>query len=141
MQNQEEISKINHFICGILPIVVIYVKTLLQSAGLEVEEKGWGLDIAFHIKSGKREADFLLHNLLLEIATIDRDETPLRFDERLVDFDYFLAKMTRLTQSKLNILGHFLSEENPESAIERITKEANRYERIRIWKLDQKGSG
>lgn len=140
MQSQEEISKINYFLSAILPIVVRSVKTVLQSTGLEVEEKGRGLDIAFHIKSGKREADFLLHNLLLEIATIDRDETPLRFDERLNDFDYFLAKTARLTQSKLNILGHFLSEENPESAIEKIKKVANRYERIRIWRLDQKES-
>ena len=141
MQSQEEIIKINQFLSAILPIIVRAVKTFLRSVGLEVEEKGCGLDIVFSIKSGEKQADFLLHNLLLEIATIDRDEEPLRFDERLVDFDYFLAKTARLTQSKLNILGHFLTEENPESAIEKITKEVNHYERIRIWRLDQKESG
>ena len=138
MQNQNEIEKINHFIIRMLPIVVIYVKTFLQSAGLPVEEKGRGLDMAFHIKADKKEVDFFLHNLLLEIATIDRDETPMRFDERLQDLDYLLDKTARLTHSKLEILFRLLAEENVDAAIDNIAQNAQQYERLRIWKFDTK---
>ena len=138
MQNQEEITKINHFLSAILPIVVRSVKTILQSAGLEVEEKGCGLDIVFSIKSGEKQAEFYLHNLLMEIATVDRDEQMLRFDEDLRDFDYFAAKTARIVTSKLNILFHLFKEDDADKAIENITQLANRYERIRIWKVEQK---
>lgn len=140
MQNQNEVTKINHFLSAILPIVVRSVKTFLQSAGLDVEEKGRGFDIVFHIKSGEKEADFFLHNLLMEIATVDRDEQPLRFDENLRDFDFFLTKTMRLTQSKLRILFRLLLEKDVDVAIDSITKDAKQYERIRIWRLDQKES-
>ena len=136
MQNQGDSLKTTRFLAAMLPVIVETVKRSLRSCGMRVEEQGQGLETVFVIKSGEKRADFHLHNLLLEIATIDRDEIPLRFDERLLDFDYFLAKTNRLIQSKLNILIHFLSEENPESAIEKIEKEANRYERIRIWRFD-----
>jgi hypothetical protein len=67
------------------------------------------LKTEFHIKSGEKEMTFYLHNLLLEIATIDRDENPLRFDDRLVDFDYFAKKTARIIESKLKILFKLLS--------------------------------
>jgi len=79
-------------------------------------------------------------SLLLEIATTDRDDVPLRFDERLRDFDYFLSKMTRLTQSKLKVLFRLLMEKDVDAAIENITKDAKNYERIRIWRFDKKPS-
>jgi hypothetical protein len=139
MQNQIEITKINCFLTLMSPIIIEIVKTILQTLGCDVREEGSGLDLAFHIKSEGKEVQFFLNNLLLEIATVDRDEDPLQFDENLRDFDYFLAKTARLIASKLNVLFHFFGEEDVDAAIENITKDAKQYERIRIWKVDQKG--
>jgi hypothetical protein len=138
MQNQKEIAKINHFLSLVLPIVVDVARTILQSFDWQVKEEGHGLDLAFSIKSGEKEIKFFMYNLLMEIATIDRDEDPPRFDENLRDFDFFLAKTVRLTQSKLQVLFQLLKEENVDVAIENITQDAKQYERIRIWRFDQK---
>ena len=141
MQNQKEIAKIGHFLYMALPIVVEVVKTFLRSADCEVKQEGCGLDLAFFIKSGEKESKFYLRNLLMEIATVDRDEEPLRFDENLRDFDFFLAKTVRLVQSKLKILFHLFAEEDIEAAIENISLDAKQYERIRIWQFDQNSPG
>jgi len=132
MQNQNEIAKINYFLCVVSPIIVGHMKMLCQSTGAKVREQGRGLDLSLLIKSGKKKMKFFLHNLFLEIATVDRDDDPLRFDEKLRDFDFFLAKMTRLAQNKLKILFHLLLEEDVDAAIENISQNANEYERIRI---------
>jgi hypothetical protein len=49
-----------------------------------------------------------------------------------------MTKTIRLIKSKLSILIPFLFDENPESAIEKIKKKANHYERINIWTFDPK---
>lgn len=138
MQDQNEIAKINYFLYMALPIVTGIARASLLSSRCEVKQEGRGLDLAFFIKKGEKEIKFFLQNLLLEIATIDRDEESLRFDENLRDFDFFLAKATRLTQSKLKVLYHLLGEEDVDAAIENISKDAKQYERIRIWRFDQK---
>lgn len=137
MRNQKEIAKIGQFLAGTLPIVVKIVKTFLQSSGWQVKQEGQGLDLVFSIKSGEKETKFFLHNLLLEIATIDRDKEPLRFDEKLRDFDFFLAKTTTLIQSKLKILSHLFAEDDVEAAVKNISQDAKHYERIRIWRFNQ----
>ena len=140
MQDRNELSKINRFLCMVSPIVIAQVKRILQSAGLQVEEKGSGSDLVFIIKSGEKEIMFSPYNLLLEIASIDRDEVPLRFDENLQDFGFFLDKMSCLTQSKLQILFKLLAEDDLEKAIDKISMDAEQYQRIRIWRFDQKNS-
>ena len=110
---------------------------MLQSIGMEVEQKGSGAGLVFSIKSGEKEAEFYLHNLFLEIATIDRDAQLLMFDEKLRDFDYFMTKMGQLIASKLNVLLQVLGHDDLEAAIENIAKDSKQYERIRIWKFDQ----
>ncbi len=137
MQNQKEITKINHFLAMVSPVIAAIVKTIIKSIDCEVYQKGNGPDLVLSIKAGEKQMEFYLHNLFMEIATIDRDEIPIRFDENLRDFDYFLAKMARVIQSKLNVLFKLLAEENPDIALEKITHMAKDYERIRIWKIDQ----
>ena len=78
-----------------------------------------------------------MHNLLLEIATIDRDEHPLRFDEKLLSFDYFVHKTNQLIDSKLKVIFELLFEDDFDKAKENIVRLGNDYERIRIWELDQ----
>jgi hypothetical protein len=125
------------FIHSILPLITDLIKSALQASGCDVKIEGAGLNTVFNIKSGKKEMTFYLHNLLLEIATIDRDEEPLRFDDNLVDFDYFVKKTVRIIDSKLKILFNLLSEENFDIAIDKITEMAKDYQRIRIWKFDK----
>jgi hypothetical protein len=141
MQNQVEIAKINHFLARVSPVIVEITRGILQALGCEVKEEGSGLDLAFSIKSGQKELKFYLRNLLLEIVTIDRDEEPLRFDEGLRDFDYFMAKMAHAINSKLWVLFEVLKEDDLEAAIENVCKEAENYERIRIWRFDEKSDG
>ena len=136
MQIDNEIKRINNFLTIVLPLVVDVTKRILQSLDFQVTEKGRGLDTVFAIKAAEKEAEFHLHNLFLEIATIDRDEEPLRFDEKLRDSDYFLAKMVRTLESKLRVLFHLFGEEDVDTAIENIARDAKQYERIRIWKVD-----
>ena len=138
MQNQTEITKITQFLHLISPIVADVVRTFLQAIKLQVTEQGSGLDLAFQIRLGEKEAKLFLHNLLLEIATIDRDEEPLRFDERLNDFESFLKKATHLTSGRLCMLLRLLGEDDLDKAVESICADANQYERIRIWRFDQK---
>ena len=137
MQNQKEITRINSFLTMVLPIVVDVTKRILQSSDFQVTEKGCGLDLVFLIKHEEKEAEFHLHNLFLEIATVDRDEAQLRFDEKLQDFDYFLAKMVRTLESKLRVLFHLFGDEDVDAAIDNIARDAKQYERIRVWRFDQ----
>ena len=112
------------------PHLVIYV------AGTDVykDDPLGGLDLTFSISAGEAQVKFFLHNLFLEIATVDRDEEPLRFDERLKDFGFFLSKTADLIQSKLRILLHLMEEEDVEGAIKKIQADAAGYERVRIWR-------
>jgi hypothetical protein len=141
MQEQIEITKINRFLANVGPIVVEVTRAVLQARGCEVEDEGSGLDLAFSIKFSRKELKFYVQNLLLEIVTVDRDEEPLRFDEGLRDFDYFMTKMARAINSKLCVLFHLLKEDDFEAAIENICKDAKDYERIRIWRFDENNGG
>ena len=79
--------------------------------------------MVFHIKHEDKEIQFHMHNLLLEIATVDRDENSLRFDEKLKDFDYFVHKTNQCVDSKLKVLFELLFENDFNKAKERETKE------------------
>jgi len=138
MQNDNEIKRINNFLSMAGPLILELVSAILRALGSEVKKEGLGLDSAFLVKCGNGEIKFYVHNLLLEIATRDRDEEPLRFDERLSDFDYFVAKTGRIIQSKIDILGYLTSGKDLERALDDITARADKYERIRIWRIDQK---
>ena len=137
MQNNEQQIKITGFLHMALPVVTDIIRTFLKTFGWEFKEEGSWLDLAFCIKSGPKEVKFFMHNLMLEIATIDRDENLLRFDEGLRDFDYFLAKTARLVQSKLGILLQLFGQDDVDAAIENICQDTQQYERIRIWRFDQ----
>jgi hypothetical protein len=141
MQEQIEITKINQCLAEVGPIIVGITKAILHAVGCKVEDEGSGLDLAFSIKSDGTTLKFYLRNLLLEIVTVDRDEEPLRFDEGLKDFDYFLAKMGRAINSKLRVVFEVLKEDDLDAAVENICKDSKDYERIRIWRFDQNKEG
>jgi hypothetical protein len=140
MPEQADSIKTTRFLAAMSPLIAEIIKAILHSRGFRIEEQGHGLETVLVIKSGEKRADFHLHNLLLEIATIDRDEIPLRFDEGLRDPGYFLAKADRLIKAKLDILFKILSEEDVDAAIEKILQDKGQYERIRVWRFDEKPS-
>ena len=72
-----------------------------------------------------------------QILPFGTHDDPLRFDERLRDFDYFLAKTARHAQSKLKVLSQLLGEEDVETAIDNISRNTGQFERIRIWRFDR----
>ncbi len=141
MQDRNEIEKINYFLASVFPVVAGAVKTALQTLGCQVEQKGQGIDLVFVIKLNEKEAGFFIRNLLLEIATVDRDAEPLKFDEKLQDCEYFMTKMLGLIRSKLNILLKLMGQDDIDAAIEEIAKDADKYERIRIIKFDTDTAG
>ena len=137
MQDKSEITEINDFLSLTGPAVTAQVKMILQSAGLKVREAGRGPDLTFTLKSGHKEVEFCPHNLLMDIATVDRNEETLRFDNDLRDFDYFLAKKARFIESKLKVVFQFLTEDNLDVAVDNIFRNTNSYERIHIWRFDR----
>jgi hypothetical protein len=137
-ENPTESEKIGRFIYLVSPMVTDSLKKLLQAVGFQVKQEGSNLNTELIIQKNKKKAEMYLHNLLLEIATIDRDEEPLRFDENLRDFDFFLYKTAGLVQSKIRPLLYFFEEEDMHTALEKITLDAKHYERVRIWQFDQK---
>ncbi len=73
MQEQIEKLKISEFVNFILPIACGILKQTFETMGISAEQMGIGLDTIFFIKKDDKEVEFYLNNLLLEIATIDRD--------------------------------------------------------------------
>ena len=129
-------KRIDAFLYVTTPIVTDIIKQIFQSTGCEVKRQGQGLDMVFSIKHIEKEIQFHMHNLLLEIATIDRDERRLRFDEKLLDFDYFVHKTNQCVDSKLKVLFELLFEDDFDKAKENIIRLGDNYERIRIWELE-----
>ena len=136
MQSQIEIDKINRFLTVVTPSIVKSLKASLESAGLQVTEQLLGNDPALSIKKGKLEIKFFLMNLLLEIATVDRDEEPMRFDDRLRDFKYYTNKMLSTVHGKLKILSAVLSQDDLSKIAQDLDKFAHEFERIRVITID-----
>ena len=136
MQDSNEIEKINHFLTSVFPLVAGIVQIILQTLGCSVVQKGCGTDLVFLIKLNGKETGFFIYNLLLEIATVDRDAEPLIYDENLCEGEYFLVKMFGLIRSKVNILLKLMGQDDIDAAIEEIAKDADKYDRIRIVKFD-----
>ncbi|MHC4637324.1 MAG: hypothetical protein ACYTBV_07445 [Planctomycetota bacterium] len=130
-------KRIEGFLYLSTPIVTDIIKQILRSTDCELTHKGDGLNTVFCIKHTDKEIKFHMHNLLLEIATVDRDERCLRFDEKLKDFNYFVHKTNQVIDSKLKVLFELLFEDDFDKAKENIARLGDNYERIRIWQIDQ----
>lgn len=137
MQDMYEIAQIEDFLSLTGPAIVGQVKMILQSAGLKIVEKGCGPDLTFLIKKGSKKIEFCPHNLLIDIATIDRNEGSPKFDKKLSDFNYFLTKKARFIESKLKVVFQFLTEDNMDIAVDNIYRNTKDYERIHIWRFDR----
>ena len=114
MQNEIEAMKISQLIDHIYPFIIQFTKKIIESEGFSIKEKGEGLEQVFTITGGKciDKLDFSFYNLLLEIATIDRDDIPLRFDDRLLDNCYLVKKAAKITSIRLRTIFANLEAEN-----------------------------
>jgi len=140
MDKDQEAIKIAGFLTVAAPTITRLAKMVLESRRYQVREEGAGLELVLAISTGHGEVKFYLRNLFLEVATLDRDEEPLRFDEDLLDFGYFLSKTADLIRSKLRLLLHLLETESVEEACKKIQADSAGYERVRIWRrLDTQG--
>ena len=139
MENTDENKKISRFLNIAGPIIVELMSQILKLNGLEPTRAGTGLNTSFKVRNpvNDTEMTFCLHNLLLEIATVDRDEEPLRFDDRLKDFRLFLSKSIHVINSKLEVLFRLAGGSDIDEAIGRIEDLVGKYERIRILRIDQ----
>jgi len=134
MDKDQEAIKIAGFLAVAAPIIPRLARMVLESHRYQVREEGAGLELVLSISTGHGEVRFFLRNLFLEIATLDRDEEPLRFDQDLLDFGYFLSKTADLIRSKLKLLLHLLETESVEEACKKIQADSAGYERVRIWR-------
>jgi hypothetical protein len=134
MDKDQEAVKIAGFLTVAAPIITRLSRMVLESHRYQVREEGAGLDLVLSISTGHGEVRFFLRNLFLEVATLDRDEEPLRFDQDLLDFGYFLSKTADLIRSKLKLLLHLLETESVEEACKKIQADSAGYERVRIWR-------
>jgi hypothetical protein len=137
MQDMNETTQIEDFLSLTGPAIIGQVKMILQSAGLKIVEKGCGPDLTFSIKRGSKKIEFCPHNLLIDIATIDRNEESLKFDKELCDFNYFVTKKARFIESRLKVVFQFLTEDNLDVAVDNIYRNTKDYERIHIWRFDR----
>jgi hypothetical protein len=118
--------------------IVESISEYLTGIGSKVAMKGEGMDCLLRIEKGEKKIDFLLANTLLEIATIDRDDKPLRFDRKLLDGEYGNRKTIEVVQSKLAVLlPLIIDDDDGEVAIEKV-KNLKGYERIIILQIDPK---
>jgi hypothetical protein len=134
VDDEKKINRVLNFCYGFVPRIV---KSILVGEGFTVSERGKGLGLVYEVKPAKSSlgAEFYFHNLFLEIATKDRDAELLEFDEKLVDFGYFLSKTLRMVESKLRPLLLVMSEDNIGEGIEKVMKLAPQYERLRaMWR-------
>lgn len=134
LDDEKKINKVLSFCYGFIPRIV---KSILVGEGFTVSERGKGLRLVYEIKLAKSSlgADFYFHNLFLEIATKDRDAELLEFDEKLLDFEYFLFKTLSMVESKLRPLLLVMNEKNIGKGIEKMMELAPQYERLRaIWR-------
>ena len=134
LDDEKKTNRVLNLCYSLVPRIV---KSILLRAGFTVSERGKGLELIYEIKLAKSSlgAEFYFHNLFLEIATKDRDAELLEFDERLIDFEYFLSKTLRIVESKIQPLVLIMSEDNPRKGIEKMMELAPQYERLRAaWR-------
>ena len=133
---------IDGFIGAMSMVIIAYTKDEIHARGMTVEkEEGQGINAVLFLISGNndgRRVEFSFKNTLLEIATMDRDEEPLRFDHSLKDHNYYMHKVKRIMCSKIQIFECVLNSSSHGDIHENLKDLFNTggYERMRISPAD-----
>ncbi|OHB52630.1 MAG: hypothetical protein A2Y12_03680 [Planctomycetes bacterium GWF2_42_9] len=137
-KNQIEYDKINRCLSKIAPIVLLTLESTFAENGIEFKLVGKGLDSKYQLKKGSLECSMFLHNLFLEVATVDRDATPLKYNNRMDDNEMLLARIIEIVDSKLAPLLLLIAGKDADE-IERLAKQSHPgYERFNITMLKDK---
>jgi len=129
-----EYDKINSCINKSLPLVLTLLESAFSDNNIDYTLTGRGLDMKFELKKNKFGSSMFLRNLLLEIATVDRDNEPLHYDYRLDDMEFLFRRILEIVSSKLRVLLPVMNGKD----IKEIERYAPNYERLKIAKLDGK---
>lgn len=130
-----EFEKIDRCIKKIAPLVLATLQSVFKEHGMAYELTGKGSDLKYTLKKGPIECSMFLRNLFLEIATIDRDTTPLYYDTRCDNPEFLAKRMYDIVGSKLAPLLPLMSGTDP-SQIEKIAWQSHpNYERFRVTLL------
>ena len=133
-KDRQQIGRFLNLTCDLITGIV---RKILLEKRFKVKEKGEGLNLICEVHKDKssHRAEFYFHNLFLEITTKDREAEALEFDEKVIDFGYFLSKTLRIVESKVRPLLLVMSEKNVGKGIEKMMELAPQYERLRaIWR-------
>ncbi|PIU51037.1 hypothetical protein COS91_06555 [Candidatus Desantisbacteria bacterium CG07_land_8_20_14_0_80_39_15] len=140
-KTEEDRIKIENVLRVAYQFVPSVVKKILEREGFEVEEQGEGLELSYRVKGADDiSAVFCLRNLFLEIATRDRDEEPLEFDEELSNFSFFMFKTAKVMETKLKLFVAILKN-GPDMTPEEMKKIVPEGTRIRVAKFDKSKIG
>ena len=134
-KTEEDRMKIENVLRVAYKFVPSAIKDILENEGFKVEEQGKDLDLSYKVSgTGDFHAVFYFHNLFLEIATKDRDDDPLEFDEGLSSFGCFMLKSVKVIDSKLRLFTAILKK-GPDISGEEIKKIVPEGTRVRVTKL------
>jgi len=133
--------EITRFLACVGPGIISTLEVILSALGYEIKRSGKGINTTLHINApGKDEVNFFLYNLFLDIASIDRDEKPLRFDEKLKDFEYYTTKASRIMAGRVALLERILSAEGILKTQEDILNDPElmkHFSRVRVTRFER----
>jgi hypothetical protein len=134
--DSEDYRMISHVTEIAAPKVTAYIREQYRAEGLVSQEEGQGPDTTITVTRNGNTSVYILWNTLIEIASIDIDDVPLRFDEGLWDYYYFVKKMKEVVEIRIRVILGSLNAKNSDDLREHLKKcyETGDYERICRWR-------
>ena len=78
MNNQTELTKINVFLALAAPVVIGFVKTLLEADNFEVTQEGSGSDFAFALNQASSRSNSFCRTCFLKLRRSIEMQEPLQ---------------------------------------------------------------
>jgi hypothetical protein len=148
-RNQEEIGEARVATLLYLPQMLSLYEEALKELGVRIVEKfhyktedGF-IDPGFLIESDGRRFELQLGNAFKEFLSIDREESPMRFDWRINDPDQAADKLAGILAGRVELARAFIECETPEEIKKRVEALGKQFQKVRFWRIDQtqKGGG
>jgi len=127
-----EYDKIDQCLKKAAPLALKLLEAAFTDNNIDFTLTGTGLDMKYELSKGKFGSSMFMRNLLLEIATVDRDTEPLRYDYRLDDMEFLFRRIVETVGSKLAVLLPVMNGKG----IKSVRKLAPNYERLKIKILE-----
>lgn len=121
-------------------VLIELTKYKIAKFGYNVEITGKYLDTILIISKKDSKVDRMelhIHNMFMEIFTMDRDENPLRFDYGVIDYDYFEKKYEDIINSRVSMIDTMMKSDSKNLKENVINKHSKDMERINIIEIDK----